>query len=280
VLRGAYVGSGAPFPITVIGLHNRSLSGIEGTSSGANRVRQKRLEQALEIANYIQSLQTADPSRRIVVIGDYNAFEFSDGYVDAVGIISGNLDPNGAIQSGHVDVVDPNLVNQVLSLPPSERYSFVFDGNAQALDHTLTTASLTPFIRGFAFSRGNADAPASLNDDVSTPLRTSDHDGSVLFVMTDSDGDGLADDADACPSSPPAGSLVTVGACTTTVPDQSFSNGCSITDTLAQMLAASSNHGGFVSEATHLLNTLRQDGRVDNRQRSDIHRCVAWANVP
>ena len=273
VLQGAYIGNGAPFPITVIGVHNRSLSGIEGTSNSANRVRQKRLEQALEIATYVQSLQAADPARRIVVTGDFNAFEFSDGYVDAIGIITGNLDPNGAIQSGHVDLVNPDLVNQVRSLPQSERYSFVFDGNAQVLDHSLTSASLSAFIRGFEFSRGNADAPGSFSADASTALRTSDHDGAVLFVMSDRDADGLADDDDACPAS--ASTVVTVGTCTTTVPDQIFTNGCSITDTLANMAAASSNHGAFVSDATQWLTTLRQAGTIDNKQRGAIVSCAA-----
>ena len=36
-----------------------------------------------------------------------------------------------------VDVVDPNLTNQLLSEPEAERYSFIFDGSAQALDHAL-----------------------------------------------------------------------------------------------------------------------------------------------
>ena len=143
MLAGEYVGNGAPFPITVIGVHNRSLSGIEGTSATANRVRQKRLEQALELANYVQSLQTAEPNRRIVLIGDFNAFQYSDGFVDSMGIITGHLDPNGAIQAGHADVVDPNLVDQLGSLPAAERYSFLFGGSAQVLDHTLTTPNLS-----------------------------------------------------------------------------------------------------------------------------------------
>jgi uncharacterized protein len=194
VLRGSYIANGAPFPITVIGVHGRSLNGIEGNTADANRVRQKRLEQSLELANYIQSIQTSDPTRRVIVAGDFNAFQFSDGYVDVVGIISGTLDPNGAIQAGHADVVTPDLVDLVNALPAGERYSFVFDGSAQVLDHTLVTTNLATFVRGFAFSRGNADAPATFKSDPSTPLYTSDHDGSVLFIMTDADADGVPDD--------------------------------------------------------------------------------------
>jgi predicted extracellular nuclease len=196
VLKGAYIGNGAPFPITVIAVHQRSLSGIEG-SDGA-RVRAKRFEQALRLAEYIQSLQTADPDLRLVVTGDFNAFQFSDGYVDVMGQLTGNLDPAGALLPG-TDVIDPNLTNQLLAEPPAERYSFLFDGSAQALDHALTSQALDPYVRGLDHVRGNADAPASLAADPNTALRTADHDGLVLYLMSDSDADGLTDDADLCP---------------------------------------------------------------------------------
>ena len=196
VLQAQYVANGAPFPITVIGVHGRSLSGIEGTTADANRVRQKRLEQALELAGYIQGLQAGDSTRRIIVTGDFNAFEFSDGYVDVLGIITGMLDPNGAIQAGHADLVTPNLFDLVRLLPQEERYSFVFEGSAQALDHTLATQGAAGFVRDLVFARGNADAPGTYQADPATPLRTSDHDGLVLYLMTDADGDGVPDDLD------------------------------------------------------------------------------------
>ncbi len=197
VLQARYVANGMPFPFVVIGVHGRSLSGIEDAE--ANRVRQKRLEQSLELAAYVQSLQAADPTRRIVVTGDFNAYQFSDGYVDVVGIVSGNLDPNGALQDGHADLVNPDLANRLADLPSGERYSYVFDGSAQALDHTLTSAGLAAFVRDFAFTRGNADAPAEDQADPEAVLGTSDHDGLVLFIMTDRDGDGVPDDLDSQP---------------------------------------------------------------------------------
>lgn len=315
VLEADYVGNGASFPITVIGVHGRSLSGIEGTSAGANRVRQKRLEQALELARYIQSRQVADPARRIVVTGDFNAFQFSDGFVDVVGIITGNLDPDGAIQPGHEDVVEPNLVDRINDLPAVERYSFVFGGSAQALDHTLTTANLSAFVRGIAFARGNADAPASFQNDPSTPLRTSDHDGEVLFVMTDHDADGLADDvdncstnanpgqqdydgdgvgdpcdpdddndgvpdlADSCQVSAPTPLTVVFASCDTGVADRLLTSGCSITESILAIADASWTHGSFVSQTTRFASDVRKDGFITNKERSAIVRCAAWANI-
>jgi hypothetical protein len=162
-------------------------------------VRAKRFEQAYTLSQYLQSLQVADPGVRLIVLGDFNAFEFTDGYVDVMGQVTGSLDPAGALVTG-TDEVDPNLANLTFELPAEERYSFVFDGSAQSLDHILTSQALGQFIRRVQHSRGNADAAAALAAEPTTPLRISDHDGTVLFVMGDWDGDGVADDRDNCPA--------------------------------------------------------------------------------
>jgi predicted extracellular nuclease len=195
VLRGAYVANGADFPMTVINVHQRSLSGIDG-SDGA-RIRAKRHEQALRLSQYLDALQDADANVRLVVIGDFNAFEFTDGYVDVMGQVTGNLDPAGALVPA-TDEVSVDLVNQTLNLPAGERYSFVFDGTAQSLDHALTSQSLNPWVRRVQHSRGNADAPNAFASDPTTALRTSDHDGTVVFLTADLDGDGVPDNLDAC----------------------------------------------------------------------------------
>lgn len=166
-------------PISVMVVHNRSLGGIEG--SDGERVRAKRFEQAQSIAQKVQDLQSQRRSRNLVVIGDFNAFEFSDGYVDAVGHIRGDFEPADALISG-TDLVNPNLMNQVWSLPDDERYSFIFRGNAQTLDHALTSAALDFRVRGLQYARGNADAAVDLINDEATLLRSSDHDGFVLYV--------------------------------------------------------------------------------------------------
>jgi hypothetical protein len=195
-LDAHYVGGGANFPITAIAVHNRSLGSIEDPVQGP-RVRAKRLAQAESIAQKVQDLQTADPGIHLVVIGDFNAFEFTDGYVDAVGQIAGDFTPADNQLSGP-DLVDPDLTIETLSVPPAERYSFVFTGSAQAIDHALTSTALAARVTGFQHGRGNCDAAVDLINDDSTPLRSSDHDGLVLYVFADSDGDGVADGDDRC----------------------------------------------------------------------------------
>jgi 5'-nucleotidase len=58
----------------------------------------------------------------------------------------------------------------------SERFSFVFDGNSQVLDHTLLSPSLLEVLVGADFLHFNTPFPASLGNDPGTPLVASDHD--------------------------------------------------------------------------------------------------------
>jgi|GEM_PF-578265 len=198
LLEGRQVADGSDFPVSVMAIHGRSLSSIESS----DRVRQKRLEQSQYVAQQVQALQDANPDINLVVAGDFNAYEFSDSYVNVTGVMKGDFTPAEDLvceTNPCTDNVNPNLLDQVLMLDSGERYSFIFRGNAQALDHALTSTGLDELVRDFQFGRGNSDAAVILIDDDSTPLRSSDHDGLVLFLAKDSDGDGVTDDADYCP---------------------------------------------------------------------------------
>ena len=196
LFEGRQVADGSDFPIAVISIHGRSLGGIDGNE--ADRVQAKRLAQAQFVAQQAQDLQTANPDINLVVAGDFNAYEFTDSYVDVTGQMKGEVVPEDNLNSGP-DLVDPNLLDQVLMIDSGERYSFIFRGNAQTLDHALTSTGLDELIRDYQYGRGNADAAVDLINDDSTVLRSSDHDGLVLFLIKDSDGDGVTDDADYCP---------------------------------------------------------------------------------
>ncbi|HZW60561.1 MAG TPA: endonuclease/exonuclease/phosphatase family protein, partial [Woeseiaceae bacterium] len=184
----------------VMAVHNRSLGGIDDAGSNGERVRAKRLAQAQSIAAELQRLQTDEPQAGIVVVGDFNAFEFSDGLVDAVGQIRGDVTPDDNLLSGD-DLVNPDFMDQVLSLPQDQRYSFVFNGSAQVLDHALTNVVLDLRVRGLQYARGNADAAEDLIFDDTTVLRASDHDGLVLYIEQD------INDIEGRPGTPPAATM-------------------------------------------------------------------------
>jgi len=137
VLEAAWRGRQPALPLTVVAVHQRSLIGIDDPEDG-ERVRRKRHEQAVWLAGWIQQRQGERPDERLIVVGDFNAFAFTDGYVDVMGQVTGLPDPRRALIPA-VEVLDPPLTDWVGSLPAAERYSYVFDGDAEALDHVLTT---------------------------------------------------------------------------------------------------------------------------------------------
>jgi hypothetical protein len=179
-LRAEIPRAGAPpLPVTVIVNHLRSLSGVDDPLDG-DRVRTKRRAQAEFLANHVQSRQAANPDERIVLVGDFNAFQFNDGYVDSMGTLKGTPAPASQVTLASPDLVSPDLVNLVETIPASERYSFSFDGNAQVLDHALVTGNLSGLVASTQFVRVDADFPESLRNDPLRPERISDHDPLVV----------------------------------------------------------------------------------------------------
>jgi predicted extracellular nuclease len=140
---------------------------------------------------------------KLVVLGDFNAFEFTDGYVDVAGIITGDFDPTESLVCSIAscpDIVTQDLTNEVLNIDPADRYSFIFRdsfnaagsrGDAQVLDHAMTSKKLSKFVTDLQYARGNADAAEELVEDDGTlddlALRASDHDGLVLYICKDDD---------------------------------------------------------------------------------------------
>jgi len=191
-------GNGATAPITVIVNHFRSLSDINSTVAATgdaacfgttgNRVRLKRLQQASFVANAIQARQTGNPNQNIVLVGDFNAFEFNDGFVDMMGVVTGAPAPDNEtlVPGDGVDLVTPDFLNLALSpdTPITERYSFLFSGNAQSLDHVLVSGALAKAATGIRLehARINADFGEDNRADPAIPVRLSDHDPLVAYI--------------------------------------------------------------------------------------------------
>jgi hypothetical protein len=191
--------TGTPVSFTIIINHLRSLSAVSDPVDG-NRVRTKRRAQAEYLANLIQSFQVANPTEKIVSVGDYNAFQFNDGLVDSIGTIKGTPAPPDQVTLASADLVNPDLIDLIDTLPPSERYSYSFDGNAQALDHELVNQAAYAVFDRLSYGRVDADFPTKYYEDGNRPERLSDHDPAVAYFRlaarnkaADFDGDGKAD---------------------------------------------------------------------------------------
>ncbi|HEX7314874.1 MAG TPA: hypothetical protein VF297_13185 [Pyrinomonadaceae bacterium] len=175
-----------PQHVFVVVNHLRSFINIELVAGDGPRVREKRKKQAESVADLLNDLQTANPGVPVISVGDYNAFEFNSGYDDPISVIKGTPTADDQIVVDQSpDLVDPNFFNLIETLPVLDRYSFVFEGTPQALDHHLVNAAARARNTRTMIARVNADFPeapaATYASNVATPARNSDHDPVVSY---------------------------------------------------------------------------------------------------
>jgi predicted extracellular nuclease len=163
-----------PARVFVVVNHLRSLNGVDDAADGP-RVRAKRRAQGESVAQLLIDLQSQHPGVPIVSVGDYNAFEVSDGYVDVLGIIRGDQVPAEQVVEWSPLSLDPDFV----SAAPAGDYSYSFDGNAQTLDHVLLSSDAVAALSGFGHAHIDADFPEAFRADPARPERLSDHDPAV-----------------------------------------------------------------------------------------------------
>lgn len=186
--------NGAAYPVTVFTNHLRSLNGVDDTSPGSSgwptegdRVRNKRAQQAAFLATLVDNRQQANPAEKIVLVGDFNAFEFNDGYTDVMGIIRGDQVPaNEVITWLASPVATPLVDGSELIADAAARYSYVFEGSAQTLDHVVLNEALMldPAVRSVRIEhpRINADFGVHHFGVAGSPVRVSDHDPVRLAI--------------------------------------------------------------------------------------------------
>lgn len=172
-----------PAEVVVVVHHLRSLNGISDVPDGV-RVRAKRLAQAEYVARLLGDLRTTSPGVPVVSVGDYNAFEVNDGYVDVLGIARGVPSPATEVVAFAGDLLTPDfaLAPVVAATPANQTYSYVFDGNAQSLDHVLLSPEAAAALSGFDHARINADFPETYRGDGTRVERISDHDPAVAYL--------------------------------------------------------------------------------------------------
>ena len=107
----------------------------------------RRVAQAAAVRRQAAALAAADPRAGVIVLGDLNDFEFSA--------------PLAALREGQL------LENLLESIPPSDRYTYNFQGNSQTLDHLLVAGGRFRATRVAIFHR---------NADFGSAARASDHD--------------------------------------------------------------------------------------------------------
>jgi predicted extracellular nuclease len=201
-----------PRPVIVVVNHLRSFIDADVVGPEGDRVRAKRVAQAESVAQLLQHLQTTYPDRAVISVGDYNAYQFNDGFTDPMSVIIGApTSSDQMVAQASPDYVTPNFINLTEVLPATERYSFIFEGTPQALDHVLVNTVAAGYLQRYAVARGNADFPAGpeFADDAARPEGASDHDMPVAYFRFPPPTADLRVSVSADTASATAGSTVT-----------------------------------------------------------------------
>lgn len=115
-----------------------------------------RLGQAQAVHDFVDSILAIDPNARVIVLGDLNDFQFSN--------------PVSLLEDGILQ----NLIN---TLPAPERYTYIYDGNSQALDHILVSDGLSGDLLSVDVLHLNSEFPSA--------ARFSDHDPVIATFELD-----------------------------------------------------------------------------------------------
>lgn len=178
LLQASFKDADKNLTFTVIANHLKSLRGYFD-ADGDTRAKKKM--QAEMMAQWIQKRQTASPNEPLILVGDFNAFQFNDGVVDVIGTMIGKPAPKEQVLLASEDLVNPDLTDLVNFIPREQRYSYVFAGNAQVLDHFLVNEAGKKHAARFGFARVNADFPEVYRNDANRPERISDHDAAIGY---------------------------------------------------------------------------------------------------
>jgi predicted extracellular nuclease len=96
----------------------------------------QRLQQTQIVAGFVSQILAVDANAPVIVLGDLNDFEFSP--------------PVVALKNA-------GLTALIETLPPNERYTYVYEGNSQTLDHLLVSSALLSAKTGFDVVHVNAE---------------------------------------------------------------------------------------------------------------------------
>lgn len=124
----------------------------------------ERQAQSAAVQEFVNEVLTEDPETNVVVLGDLNEFEFVSPVAD--------LETNTGLT---------NLINDI---PEDERYSFIFQGNSQQIDHI--------FVSGELSEGAEVDVVHVNTEFAATDERASDHDPVVASLNLGGDVAGEA----------------------------------------------------------------------------------------
>ncbi|TWP51517.1 hypothetical protein FKR81_15045 [Lentzea tibetensis] len=158
--------------VFVVANHFNSKGGdqaIHGRFQQPNRSSEiQRAKQAATLRGFVDQVKAIDKGANVVLAGDLNDYQFSP-----------------AVKTFTADGAMKALIE---TLPVNERYSYVFEGNAQVLDHILISKNITRF--GYDVVHINAEFSDQASDHDPQIVRARPSTGNaqadeVLFAIED-----------------------------------------------------------------------------------------------
>ena len=157
--------------IIIIGVHFKSKRGDDPLFGSRQPPIRKteilRKKQARAVRNYIKTKFSLKADALILVAGDFNDFEFSEkgeGKNHTLAIVQDN------------NANEAYLTNIALKVEQDKRYSYIYEGNSQLLDHMLLSPALLNYLIDVEIIHINASYPHGLSTNKATLIRSSDHD--------------------------------------------------------------------------------------------------------
>ncbi len=154
LLEVQFDAAGKPQTLYLLNNHFLSMSG------GEKATEPRRIAQAAWNAGLVEQILAENPDAQVAVIGDLNSY-YESPPIDVLR------------ESGMLHVFD--------RLDPHERYTYIYQGIAEVLDHILVNANLDQYVASVDILHTNADFPLQLPGDTS-PLHKSDHDPVVITL--------------------------------------------------------------------------------------------------
>jgi len=149
---------GGVTPLTVITNHWKSKAGDESVNLP------RRVRQAEAVAALVQQRLAANPNAAVIVLGDLNDY-YASVPVETVRTLP-----------------EPDLVHLYDRLPPLDRYSYIFNGASQVLDHVLASPALAKLVGEVQIVRLNADYAAQHAPAADSVFHASDHDPVMVRI--------------------------------------------------------------------------------------------------
>ncbi len=187
VVRGEFARVGSNYPVTVIDVDMLPRDNSGDAALGAD-IRARRAAQAAAVSQMVQTYQLANAN--VIVAGNFNSYEYNDGYVDVLGVVKGSPAAAANVTTYQATSTTAPLTDFTTQVVANTRYNVIERGNAASIEHILASATVTDattasaalasYVNVVTQPHFSADYAAVTANDATTPAGLTPHDGFLV----------------------------------------------------------------------------------------------------